>query len=148
MTASAAKTIFAVSCIVCLLAIATGAILEVLRQKRGESLLRPGQFRLRMFSALIWLIALGSLAYAVAFLWPQKGDLVQARKFISLISGALTLIFIAVLLLAYDMWQLARARKINEAQFQRHLAELAREEILKAQHGRDEANASEAGGTS
>ena len=132
MSSAAAKTIFVVSCILCLLAIGTGGVLEIVRQIRGESLLRPVQFRLRVFSALVWIIALGSLAYAVAFLWPQKGDVAQARKFLSLISGALSLIFIAIILLGYDMLLLLRERSIKEAQFQKHLAALAHDEIEKA----------------
>lgn len=144
MTASSAKTIFAVSCLLCFIAIAIGAILEVVRQQRGESLLRPSQFRLRMLSAFVWMIALASLAYAVSFLWPQKGDLAQARKFLSLISGAFSLIFIAVLLLGYDMWQLARERKIKETQFQLNLASLALEEIEKARHESEPSKSGEA----
>ena len=140
MAAGTAKTVFVMSCLLCMIAIAIGAGLEVWRQKRGESLLRPSQFRLRIFSAVIWMIALGSLAYAVAFLWPNPAlDLMarraQAEKFLSLISGAMMLLLIGVVLLGYDMWQLARERRLKEAQFNLQLLDMAREEIEKAKSG-------------
>ena len=137
MAAGTAKSVFVMSCLLCMIAIAIGAGLEVWRQKRGESLLRPSQFRLRIFSALIWMIALGSLAYAVAFLWPnpelsliERRD--QAQKFLSLISGSLMLLLIGLVLLGYDMWQLARERRLKQAQFNLQLLDMAREEIEKA----------------
>lgn len=146
MPAATAKTLFITSCLLCLIAIATGAVLEVLRQKRGESLLRPGQLRLRVFSALVWMLALGSLAYAVAFLWPQKGDVIQARKFLSVISGATMLLFIGVLLLGYDVWQVLKARRIKEAEFNLQLLDMAREEIEKAKTGQNSSPTSKADG--
>jgi hypothetical protein len=138
MAGESAKTVFVASCLLGLVAIAAGALLEIARQRRGESLLRTSQFRLRIFSALIWMIALGSLAYAAAFLWPQHGAApavrkAQAEKFLSVISGAMTLLLIGILLLGYDMWQLARERRLKEAQFNLQLVDMAREEIEKAQ---------------
>jgi hypothetical protein len=132
MNPANAKTIFAISCLLCLVAIATGAVLEIVRQQRGESLLRPSQFRLRILSALIWMIALGSMAFAVTFLWPERGNDVAARKFLSVLSGALSLVFFAVILLAYDLWQVARERRVREAQFNLQLADMALHEIEKA----------------
>jgi hypothetical protein len=137
MAGESAKTVFTVSCLLCLVAIAAGALLEIVRQTRGESLLRPWQFRLRVFSALVWMIALASLAYAVAFLWPQQHAALairkaQAEKFLSVISGAMILLLIGIILLAYDMWQLARERRLKEAQFNLQLVDMARTEIEKA----------------
>lgn len=138
MASDTARTIFAISCLLSLVAIATGAALEIARQKRGESLLRPGHFRLRIFSALVWMIALGSLAYAVAFLWPQP-DLdfaarrEQAEQFLSVISGAMALLLIGIFMLTYDMWRLWQERHLKEAQFNLHLVDIARAEIEKAQ---------------
>jgi hypothetical protein len=138
MTGGSAQTVFVVSCLLGLVAIAVGALLEITRQRRGESLLRPSLFRLRIVSALIWILTLGSLAYAVAFLWPQHDAAfalrrAQAEKFLSVVSGALLLLLIGVLLLAYDMWQLARERRLKEAQFHLQMANMAQAEIEKAQ---------------
>jgi hypothetical protein len=123
--------------LLCLVTIAAGALLEIVRQKRSESLLRPWQFRLRIFSALVWMIALASLAYAVTFLWPQQHAALELRKaraekFLSVISGAMALLLIGIILLAYDMWQLARERRSREAQFNMQLVDMARTEIEKA----------------
>ena len=74
MNDATARAIFSILCLLAALAVATGGVLEVLRQQRGESLLRPGQFGLRLFSVLVWIILLGSLSYAVAFLWPHDKD--------------------------------------------------------------------------
>jgi len=106
--------------------------MEVLRQKRGESVLRASQFRLRIFSALVWVILLGSLAYAVAFLWPQGRDPIMMKKFAGVIGGSLSLLFIALFLLAYDVWQVGQQRRLTERKFNRNLETMAREEIEKA----------------
>ena len=133
-----ANWIFALSCLICMLAIAAGAIIEIARQRRGDSLLRPGLFRLRILSALIWIIALAALSYATGFLWPAKDatgkvDVASIRKFSSMLSGAMMLIFIAIALLAYDVLQVARERRVREAQFNRQLDDMAREELAKVQ---------------
>lgn len=126
-----ARTIFSVCCLLGVVAIGVGAFLEILRQQRGESLLRPGQFRLRIFSSLIWIVLLGSFVYAVAFLWPQGRDQETARKFLALISGSLSLLLIALMLLAYDVWQVGRQRRLREKEFQNQLEGMAHAEIQK-----------------
>lgn len=134
MSEITARTLFSATCLAGVTIIVVAAILEILRQRKGESLLRAGQFRLRIFSALVWIILLGALAFAVAFLWPHKGDTVMMRKFAGLIGGSLTLLLIALFLLAYDFWQINRQRKITELKFSRQLDEMARAEIEKIQH--------------
>jgi hypothetical protein len=131
MSDTTARAIFSGLCLVAILIVAIGAVLEVLRQTRGESLLRPGQFRLRIFSALVWMILLGALSFAVAFLWPHDKD--SARKFVSVVSGSLVLLLIALLLLAYDVWQTTCQRQLSERRFDHQLEDLAREEIAKIQ---------------
>jgi type VI protein secretion system component VasK len=131
MSDTTARAIFSGLCLVAMLVIAIGGVLEILRQTRGESLLRPGQFRLRIFSALVWIILLGALSFAVAFLWPYDKD--SARKFASVVSGALILLVIALLLLAYDVWQTTRQRQLSKRRFDHQLEDLAREEIAKIQ---------------
>ena len=132
MSEATARTLFSASCLAGVAIIALGALMEIVRQKRGESMLRAGQFRLRIFSALVWMILLGSLAYAVAFLWPQRGDAVMMKKFASVIGGSLSLLLIALFLLAYDVWQVGQQRRLSERKFNRNLETMAREEIEKA----------------
>lgn len=134
MSEITARTIFSATCLASMTVIAVAAFLEILRQRKNESLLRPGQFRLRIFSTLVWMILLGSLAYAVAFLWPQKGDTATMQKFAAVVGGSLSLLLIALFLLAYDFWQINRQRQITEMKFKRQLDDMAREEIEKIQH--------------
>ena len=131
MSDTTARAIFSGLCLAAMLAIAVGGVLEILRQTRGESLLRPGQFRLRIFSALVWIILLGALSFAVAFLWPHDKN--SARQFLAMFSGAMFLFVIALFLLAYDVWQTNRQRQISERRFEHQLEDLAREEIAKTQ---------------
>lgn len=148
MSETTARTLFAATCMAGVTIIAVAAILEIIRQRKGESLLRASQFRLRIFSSLIWIILLGAMAIAVAFLWPQKGDLVMMRKFAGVLGGSLSLLFIALFLLAYDFWQINRQRQITELKFNHQLDDLARAEIEKIQHQKNAAKTSDADGTS
>lgn len=132
MSQLAAKNGFGILCLIAMILVATGALLEIARTRRGESILTPNQFRLRMLSALVWLTILGSLSYAVIFLWPQRGDLAGQRKFISVVSGSILLLIIGFFLFAYDMWQLARQRRLQEARFNLQVTQMARDEIARA----------------
>lgn len=123
------RAVFSIICVLAMFAVAGGGIVEILRRKQGESLLRTGQFRLRMFSVFVWLILLGSLAYAVSFLWPHDERSVQ--QFLAVISGVFSLLIIALLLLAYDLWQVGRQRRASHQSFERQLEQLAREEARK-----------------
>lgn len=134
MSDATGRMIFAMLCLLAMVAITGGGILELLRFRRGESLLRPSQLALRIFSALVWLVLLGSLAYAVTMLWPNPQDVSSARKFAAVVSGSLSLLFIAIFLLAYDVWQVSRQRRLQERTFQRNLEGFAREEIQKIQN--------------
>lgn len=129
---------FALLCFLGMIAISVGACLEVVRARRGESLVSPRQLRWRMMSAVIWLIVLGSLGYAVLFLWPVSGNLKQARQFISVITGAFMLLGIALLLLLYDVWQVNQERQQHELRFNRQLTELARVEAERMRAGQHE----------
>ena len=131
MSEATARTLFSATCLAGVAIIVVAALMEILRQKRGESLLRAGQFRLRIFSALVWVILLGSLAYAVAFLWPHGRDPIMMKKFAAVIGGSLSLLMIALFLLAYDVWQIGQQRRSSERKFNRNLEVMAREEIEK-----------------
>ena len=146
MSETTARAIFSGLCLAAMLAIAVGGVLEIVRQTRGESLLRVGQFRLRIFSAVVWILLLGALSFAVAFLWPQnKSDTETARKFLTMFSGALLLFVIAIFLLAYDLWQTNRQRFLSERRFEHQLEDLAREEISKTKAAQSEKQAAKNG---
>jgi hypothetical protein len=108
------------------LAIATGAFLEIARVRRGDSLLAPWHFRLRLISAAIWFIILLSLAGAVTMLWPAPNATYnQKLQFVSVINGVALLIALALLLLGGDFWSLMRARRrIEQTQARRFSEEL------------------------
>ena len=123
------RIIFALFCCIGIIAVATGAALEIRRARHGSSIIPPRQMRLRLFSAVIWIITLGSLSYAVLLLWPEPGNLGQARRFLGIISGAMLLIVIGLLLVAYDLWLLGQARRLHQAKFKLNMDEMARAEI-------------------
>lgn len=142
---------FGLLCLAGLIAVAVGAVLEIGRARRaaqesmpadGAPLVGVNQFRLRILSAVVWMIVLGALAYATMFLWPTPGDMVTARRFVALVSGAVSLIVIGLFLLAYDMWLVSRRRRMQEKYFERQLNEMAQAEIerLAAQHPPDSIN--------
>jgi type VI protein secretion system component VasK len=134
------RAIFALICCIGVIAVAVGALLEVGRIRRGDSIIPPRQFRLRLFSALIWAITLASLAYAVLFLWPQRGEREQATRFLSVMSGVVLLIAIGLILLAYDFWLVGQARRLQQAKFERNIERdldaMGRAEIERVQQER------------
>jgi hypothetical protein len=127
---------FAVLCALGFLAIAYGAALEISRQKRGETLVKPRQFRIRMISAAIWMTILAANFYAVTALWPDArylptGALTpeskqQARLFIQVVGGSFSLVFIGLFFFLVDMRQTARERQAMEQQRQREFATITR----------------------
>ena len=123
------RAIFALVCCIGVIAVAVGALLEVRRARRDDSIIPPRQFRMRVFSALIWAITLGSLAYTVLFLWPEQGDRDQAKRFLSVVSGVVLLVAIGLILLAYDFWLVGQARRLQQARFERNIDEMGRAEI-------------------
>lgn len=128
-----AKNIFAITCLIGVVAVATVAILEINRMRRGDSLITVRQFRLRMISAVIWMVLLGSTAYALLFLWPARGDLDAGRHFLRVMLGVISLLVIALVLFIVDLLQLRSERRQYELQFQEQLTSLAQEEIQRAQ---------------
>lgn len=133
------RNIFALLCLLGIVAVAVVAVLEIRRVRRGESLVTIGQFRLRMLSALVWMILLGSTSYAILVLWPEPNDAVKALRFFSVVCGIVLLLIIALLLMAYDLWQFSLQRRLREAEFNRQLAAMAQAEIQRAQEKRDAA---------
>jgi len=131
------KNIFALLCLLGIIAIVVAVVLEIRRVRRGESVITIGQFRLRLLSALVWMILLGSTSYAILVLWPQPGNQLQAQRFVSVVSGVVLLLIIGLLLMAYDLWQFSVQRRIREAEFNRELAKMAQTEIQRVQEKHD-----------
>src|SRR5688500_9447602 len=106
------RLIFALLCTLCALAIATGAFLEIARARRGDSLLAPWHFRLRLISAAIWIIILFSIDALVTVLWPGPNPTKeQALRAAPVLVGVLWLIVISLVLLVGDMYFLMRTRR-------------------------------------
>lgn len=130
------RGIFALLCLLCAITILTSAWLEMVRIRRGESLLKPRHFRLRLLSAVIWTLILLSVAGGVTVWWPATNATKnQQVQFVALMNGALWLIMIGLLLLMIDMWMLSSARRRVEREqtirFADELRELAEKETLR-----------------
>ncbi|HEX8237886.1 MAG TPA: hypothetical protein VF600_18240 [Abditibacteriaceae bacterium] len=160
MSESTARYLFAMLCALGMLAIGVGAVLEITRFRRnarvanvassqGDSadtgnvpLVPSGnvislrQFRFRLLSAVIWMIVLGTLCYAITALWPERSSpqtLEQARRFLTAVCAALSLLLVAFALFIYDVIQLSRERRAQTARFYQGLAEMARTEAAQLQ---------------
>ena len=136
MDNSGAKNGFALLCLIGVLIIAVAAILEIRRAWRGESIISRRQLRWRVFSSVVWMLALGPLSYAVLFLWPHPKSVVglsrfqwEASRFLSVMNGVALLFFIGLGLLMVDVLQLARERRRQAAAFERNLEDVARGEL-------------------
>lgn len=130
MTADFGRGIFALLCVLCAIAIVTSAWLEMARMRRGDSLLAPRHFRLRLFSAFIWMVTLLSLAGAVTIWWtPPNPTDNQKLQLYAVFTGSVSLMSIGLLLLFVDMWMLSKARRKVEREqtlrFSEQLRELA-----------------------
>ena len=124
---------FAGFCLLCLVAVWCGALFEIGRQKRGAAI-SVRHFRWRMISALLWTLILGMLAFATLRFWPADAtDIVNARRFVPLVSGAMALLLPAFVLLAFDFYLTAQTRRLQTARMNQDLGEIARREIERAQ---------------
>ncbi len=120
------RVIFATLCVLGALAIVIVALLEIVRARRGESLLAPWHLRLRLISGLIWIIALISLAMAVTVQWPPPyATDNQKLQFLALVNGVIMLMALGLLLAGGDYWVFWRKRqRIETAQTIRFAEEL------------------------
>ncbi len=119
-------------CMLCLVALTTAAMLEVVRTRQGVSVISRRQFRLRILSALVWDLVLGGTALSMLFLWPTSAhDEQKARGFISVMTGVILLICIGLLLLAYDVALLSRRQAQEERRFTAHLDQFAAAELKR-----------------
>ena len=129
------RVIFAVFCILGIVAIIAGAGIEIVRFRRGDGLIATRQFRWRLVSAVIWIMTLATFFYAVTWLWPNGGTTplahAQAKRFLLVVLGALALLMVALFLLLADVWQTAYTRRLYEARAKAKFAALTREEAAK-----------------
>ena len=140
---SRGQLVFGIICVLALIAIVCGALFEIGRVRRengsGNIVISQTQFRLRLLSALIWFVALSSLAYCATIGLPvrENGVIVRGllpRQWAAMTGGALMLVVIAVLLLAYDVWLVRARSRVQEAFFEQQLEQLAQREIEHAQN--------------
>ncbi len=140
---SRGQLIFGVLCVLALIAIICGALFEIGRVRResqsGNIVISHAQFRLRLLSALIWFIALATLAYCATIGLPvrENGIIVRGilpKQWAALTGGALLLVVIAVILLAYDVWRVNVRSRAQESFFEQQLQQLAQREIEHAQN--------------
>lgn len=136
MTADLARGIFGLLCLLCAIVIITGAWLEMTRVRQGNSLLAPRHYRLRLFSALIWIVNVLSLAGAVTVWWPETNATRNEKwQFISVMNGVFCLTLLGVLFLGIDMWMLSSARRKVEREqallFSEQLRDLAQKETMR-----------------
>lgn len=134
MTSPTGRMVFALLCVLGIIALAGGLLFEIGRQKRAGSatLVSPRQFRVRVISAVVWMGVLGLFAYAMMFLWPTAGKTpegaAQAKNFILTMGAAVTLICIGIMLLCYDIIVLLKAQRQQSARVYAQFAESVRAE--------------------
>lgn len=129
------RLIFIALCVMGVFLIGVSALFEFGRAQRGESLLSPRHFRWRMISAVLWILVLGSFAFATLFLWPRgPGDILMGKRFGAVIAGATLLLIIACATNLYDVVMTLQERGKHQVEFLRDLESLAREEAERAQH--------------
>lgn len=119
----AAPLVFGLLCVLGALTILTALGVELARAHRGEGV-PMRQLRWRILGGVLWIVIFGAFAYATLQLWPSPGDKQTAKQFISVLSGAVLLLPIALILLLIDWIQVGRARRREEARFQRQLEDL------------------------
>ena len=118
-------------------AIGAGILFEFGRLRRGQSVLSPRQMRWRVVGGCLWVLVLGSLAYATFFLWPSgPSDVITGKRFGAVVMGALLLLVIALLITAFDAFLTVKGAQLQREKFERDAGELARAEIerIRAQH--------------
>ena len=130
MPAQNLRLIFGALCVAGMCAIGAGILFEFGRLKRGNSVLSPRQMRWRAVGGCLWLLVLGSFAYATFFLWPSgPADLVTGRRFVAVTMGAVALLVIALLITAFDAFLTIKGAQLQREKFERDAGELARAEI-------------------
>ena len=138
MAAQNLRFIFGALCVAAMFAIGAGIGFEFGRLRRGQSVLSPRQMRWRVVGGCLWVLVLGSLAYATLFLWPSgQTDVITGKRFGAVVMGALFLLVIALLITAFDAFLTVKSAQLQRQKFERDAGELARAEIerIRAQRG-------------
>lgn len=138
MPASNLRFIFAALCLAGMCAIIAGLVFESGRLKRGNSVLSPRQMRWRIVGGALWILVLGSFAYATVFLWPTNlNDAVTGRRFIAMMAGATVLLVIALIITAFDAYLTLKGAQLQREKFERDASKIASAEIdrIRAEHG-------------
>ena len=142
MNESTPRVVFAVLCLVGLVAILCGALYEFGRQKRSPTISNR-HFRWRLLSALVWTVILGSLGYATLFLWPNPPTAVGVRRFATVLVASMSLMLVAFVLMLFDFYLTSKTRQVQSARMQQELADIAHIEIERAQRRAQENRAVE-----
>lgn len=137
MPAQTIRLIFGALCVAGMVAIGAGIFFEFGRLKRGNSVLSQRQMRWRVLGGCLWLLVLGSLAYATFFLWPSgPADTITGKRFGAVIMGAMALLVVALLITAFDAFLTIKGAQLQREKFERDAGDLARAEIerIQAEH--------------
>ena len=137
MPAQNIRIIFGALCVAGMVAIGAGIFFEFGRLKRGNSVLSPRQMRWRVLGGCLWLLVLGSLAYATFFLWPSgQSDVIVGKRFVAVVMGAMALLIIALIITAFDVFLTVKGAQLQREKFEREAGKLAQAEIerVRAEH--------------
>ncbi len=140
MSAPTLRFVFGALCIAGMFAIIAGLLFEWGRMKRGDSVLSPRQLRWRIVGGALWVLVLGSFAYATILLWPSSfNDVTTGRRFIAVMAGATVLLIIALVITAFDAYLTLKGAQLQREKFERSAEKLASAEIerVRAQHAGD-----------
>ena len=140
MPAPILRLIFGALCFAGMCAIIAGLLFESGRLKRGDSVLSPRQLRWRVVGGALWVLVLGSFAYATMFLWPNNlGDVATGKRFIAVMAGATILLVIALIITAFDAYLTLKGAQLQREKFERDAGKLASAEIdrIRAEHRPD-----------
>ena len=137
MPAQTIRLLFGALCVAAMFAIGGGLLFEWGRMRRGDSVLSARQSRWRIISGLLWILILGSLAFATLFLWPSgPQDVVNGRRFGAVVMGAMLLLVIAMIMTGFDVFLTLKGAQLQRQKFERDAGNLARAEIerIRAEH--------------
>ncbi len=139
------RLIYAALCALGFCAILGGAWWEAARFRRlndkRDSM--PGQLKLRLASAVLWLLIFGAQVYAVLFLWPDATPRTplykaQARELAIVMGSAFALLFPALVLMIVDFLHTSRERRAQTLKFQSEMAQVLREQMQKSKTAAEE----------
>ncbi len=146
MPAPTLRLIFGALCVAGMVAIVAGLLFEWGRLRRGNSVLSPRQMRWRIAGGALWVLVLGSFAFATIFLWPSDlKDVVTGRRFIAMMAGATVLLVIALVITAFDAYLTLKGAQLQREKFERESGNIARAEIdrIRAEHGQTDVKEAE-----